>query len=81
MLIIFTIFFQLKKMIINKLLNLKLRYTIDAESSEGAEARRTGRTVKENTDRKKICHKFYNKWQLQLAKTEQNKTFAVQKNF
>ena len=66
-------------MTINKLLNLKLRYTIDAESSEGAEARRT---VKENTDWKKICHKFYNKWQLQLAKTEQNKTFlAVQKNF
>lgn len=31
-------------------------------------------TVKEKKrDQKKICHKFHNKWQLQLTNREQNK--------
>lgn len=55
----------------DKIFKLKWRHSTHADTSEDEKDSTTTRLVKQ--DWKKVFHKFYYEWQLQLAMAEQNK--------
>ena len=77
----YDIFFSFKKVTINKPSTLKLKYTIDAESSEHAKVGGTGRNSKGKKRLEENMPRILQRTAVQLAKTEQGKILLCKKIF
>lgn len=77
----YDIFFSFKKITINKASNLKLKYTIDAESNEDAKVGGTARNSKGKKRLGENIPRILQQMAVQLAKTEQGKILLCKKHF